>query len=146
MRDNHSMTTDEQPIRIMTSDEAWRFLEHTRFGRLAMSVANVPDIFPINYLAQDGKLLIRTNPGAKVAELTVNDTVAFEIDGLAEDQAWSVVLKGTARVLDSQTEIDAANELPLATWLPTLKYTFVEITPSSVHGRRFRLGTEPERY
>ncbi|WP_157875135.1 pyridoxamine 5'-phosphate oxidase family protein [Arthrobacter sp. PAMC 25486] len=140
------MTTDEQPGRDMASDDAWRFLEHTRFGRLALSVANEPDIFPINYLAHDGKLLIRTNPGTKLAELTINDTVAFEIDGLAENEAWSVVLKGTARVLESQTEIDAASELPLAPWLKTLKYTFVEITPSSVRGIRFELGTEPERF
>lgn len=130
----------------MTSDDAWRFLEHTRFGRLALSVANEPDIFPINYLAHDGKLLMRTNPGTKLAELTINDIVAFEIDGLAEDEAWSVVLKGKARVLESQTEIDAVSELPLTPWLKTLKYTFVEITPTSVRGLRFQLGTEPERY
>lgn len=140
------MTTDEQPGRTMSPDDAWRFLEHTHFGRLALSVANEPDIFPINYLAHEGKLLIRTNPGTKLAELTVNDTVAFEIDGLAENEAWSVVLKGTARVLESQSEIDAVSELPLASWLKTLKYTFVEITPSSVRGIRFELGTEPERF
>lgn len=146
MRHNHSMTTDEQPGSNMSTDDAWRFLEHTRFGRLALSVGNVPDIFPINYLAHDGRLLMRTNPGTKLAELTINDHVAFEIDGLAENEAWSVVLKGKARVLESQTEIDAASELPLAPWLPTLKYTFVEITPSSVRGIRFALGTEPERF
>lgn len=130
----------------MSNGEAWRFLEHTRFGRLALSVGNQPDIFPINYLAHDGKLLMRTNPGTKLAELTINGSVAFEIDGLAENEAWSVVLKGTARVLESQTEIDAVSELPLAPWLQTLKYTFVEIVPSSVSGFRFQLGTEPERY
>ncbi|ALO67096.1 pyridoxamine 5'-phosphate oxidase [Arthrobacter alpinus] len=146
MGHNHSMSTDERPGQIMSDDEAWRFLEHTSFGRLALSVGNQPDIFPINYLAHDGKLLMRTNPGTKLAELTINDSVAFEIDGLAEDEAWSVVLKGTARVLESQTEIDAVSELPLTPWLQTLKYTFVEIVPNSVRGFRFQLGTEPERY
>lgn len=146
MGHNHIMSTEESPGQIMSNDEAWRFLEHTRFGRLALSVGNQPDIFPINYLAHDGKLLMRTNPGTKLAELTINDSVAFEIDGLAENEAWSVVLKGTARVLESQTEIDAVSELPLAPWLQTLKYTFVEIVPSSVSGFRFQLGTEPERY
>lgn len=143
---NRSMTTDERPGENMSTDEAWKFLENTSFGRLALSVANQPDIFPINFLAHEQKLLIRTNPGTKLAELTINDTVAFEIDGLAEDQAWSVVLKGTARVLESQTEIDAVMDLPLTPWLQTLKYTFVEITPSSVRGIRFHLGAEPERY
>lgn len=140
------MNSEERPGQLMSEEEAWRFLEHTRFGRLALSVSNMPDIFPINYLAHDGKLLMRTNPGTKLAELTINDSVAFEIDGLAESEAWSVVLKGTARVLESQTEIDAASKLPLAPWLQTLKYTFVEIVPHSVRGFRFQLGTEPERY
>ncbi|MFB9165946.1 MULTISPECIES: pyridoxamine 5'-phosphate oxidase family protein [Arthrobacter] len=140
------MNSEEHPGQVMGEEEAWRFLEHTRFGRLALSVGNMPDIFPINYLAHDGKLLMRTNPGTKLAELTINDSVAFEIDGLTESEAWSVVLKGTARVLESQTEIDAASELPLTPWLQTLKYTFVEILPQSVRGFRFALGTEPERY
>ncbi|WP_449372889.1 pyridoxamine 5'-phosphate oxidase family protein [Arthrobacter psychrolactophilus] len=140
------MTSDQQPGIPMSEDEAWKFLEHTHFGRLALSVANEPDIFPINYLAHDGTVLIRTNPGTKLATLTVNSSVAFEIDGLAESAAWSVVLRGTARVIESQTEIDELNELPLSPWLQTLKYTFVEITPSSVRGMRFKLGTEPERY
>lgn len=140
------MTTEERPGEDMTTEEAWRFLEHTRFGRLALSVANEPDIFPINYLAHDRKLLMRTNPGTKLAELTINDSVAFEIDGLAESEAWSVVVKGTARVLESQSEIDVVSELPLSPWLQTYKYTFVEIVPRSVRGLRFQLGTEPERY
>lgn len=129
----------------MTTEEAWQFLEHTHFGRLAVAVAGKPDIFPINYLAHDRKLLMRTNPGTKLAELTVNDSVAFEIDGLAEDQAWSIVLQGTARIIESQTEIDAADQLPLVPWIRTRKYTYVEIVPTSVTGIRFELGTEPER-
>ena len=130
----------------MSTDEAWRFLEHTRFGRLALSVANEPDVFPINYLAHERKLLLRTNPGTKWAELTIHASVAFEIDGIAEEEAWSVVLKGHARVVESQTEIDALSELPLSPWLQTLKYTFVEIIPMSIRGIRFPLGTEPDRY
>ncbi|PYI38510.1 pyridoxamine 5'-phosphate oxidase [Arthrobacter psychrolactophilus] len=140
------MNGDQQPGIAMSEDDAWKFLEHTHFGRLALSVANAPDIFPINYLAHHGRVLIRTNPGTKLASLTVNSSVAFEIDGLTENEAWSVVLRGTARVVESQTEIEQLSELPLFPWLQTLKYTFVEITPNSVRGLRFKLGTEPERY
>ncbi|WP_287928973.1 pyridoxamine 5'-phosphate oxidase family protein [Arthrobacter sp.] len=138
-------TNDEHPGEAMSTQDAWRFLEHTSFGRLAVSVAGVPNIFPINYLAHDGRLLMRTNPGTKLAQLTVNNAVAFEIDGIAESEAWSVVVEGTARVVESQSEIDALDLLPLAPWIRTRKYTYVEITPSNVSGFRFGLGTEPER-
>ncbi|GAA4658999.1 pyridoxamine 5'-phosphate oxidase family protein [Arthrobacter cryoconiti] len=139
------MNTDEQPGHAITAEDAWRYVEHTSFGRLALSVANIPDIFPINYLAHEGKLLLRTNPGTKLAELAVNATVAFEIDGLEENHAWSVVLKGTARIVESQNEIDTFDKLPLAPWIPTRKYTYVHIAPVSISGYRFTLGTEPER-
>ncbi|WP_113717797.1 pyridoxamine 5'-phosphate oxidase family protein [Arthrobacter dokdonensis] len=138
-------TNDEHPGEAMSTQDAWRFLEHTSFGRLAVSVADVPNIFPINYLAHDGRLLMRTNPGTKLAQLTVNNSVAFEIDGIAESEAWSVVVEGTARVVESQSEIDALDLLPLAPWIRTRKYTYVEITPGNVSGFRFELGTEPDR-
>jgi uncharacterized protein len=57
-----------------------------------------------------------------------------------------VVVQGSARVLESQTEIDEADQLPLQPWIPTRKYTYVKITPTRVHGRRFELGSEPDRY
>ncbi len=53
---------------------------------------------------------------------------------------------GTARILDRQSEIDAAEELSLHSMLPTLKYTFVEITPIETTGIRFVPGPEPERF
>jgi len=140
------MEADENPGETLTEAEAWKLLEQTQHGRLALSVAGQPDIFPINFLAHDKVLLIRTNPGTKLAELAINDKVAFEADGIASDEAWSVVVQGTARVIESQAEIDEADKLPLRPWIPTRKYTYVEITPAKVHGRHFDLGPEPDRY
>lgn len=141
-----SMSSDERPGTVLTDAECWKLLEHCEHGRLALSVADQPDIYPINFIARDGKLLMRTNPGTKVAELTVNRRVAFEADGISSGEAWSVVVKGTARVLETQAEIDAADELPLRPWIPTLKYTYVELAPDQVIGRHFVLGNEPDRY
>ena len=140
------MESDERPGTVLSETESWNLLKHCEHGRIALSVANQPDIFPINFIAHDGVLLIRTNPGTKLAELTINDKVAFEADRVGSDEAWSVVVKGTARVIESQTEIDEADRLPLKPWTPTRKYTYVEITPTEIHGRHFELGPEPERY
>lgn len=121
-------------------------LGRCQHGRLAVSVLNEPDIFPINFIAHDGVLLMRTNPGTKLAELTINEKVAFEAETITGNEAWSVVVKGTARILESQTEIDEADRLPLRTWTATRKYTYVEITPIKVYGRHFDLGPELDRY
>lgn len=136
------------PIEILDEKGCWELLLATSLGRLAVSVAGEPEIFPVNFVAADDRLLFRTAEGTKLLGLAVNNRVAFEIDGLKEDEdeAWSVVVKGTARILEAQSEIDAAEELALRPLIPTLKFNFVEITPTEISGRRFLLGPEPERY
>ena len=69
----------------------------------------------------------------------------FETDGILSDEAWSVVLRGTARVLTNSAELAAVEELGLKTWVPTLKDFYVEIVPTSVSGRHFEFGDQPER-
>ncbi|WJL97406.1 hypothetical protein QSU92_13410 [Microbacterium sp. ET2] len=48
--------------------------------------------------------------------------------------------------LELQSEIDAAEALPLTPWIPTLKYRWVRLSPTSITGRRFQRGPEPDRY
>ena len=87
-----------------------------------------------------------TAEGSKLFTVSINDRVLFEADDHTEDKAWSVIVKGRARILQRTDEIQEADELPLKPWLPTLKYNYVEITPEEISGRRFQLGEEPERY
>lgn len=136
---------DMEPLEILTEDDCWELLLSASLGRLAVSVAGVPDIYPVNFVAADRRLLFRTSEGTKLLELTVNSKVAFESDGVGREQAWSVVVKGTARILETQAEMDAAEQLPLRPLAPTLKYIWVEIMPSTLSGRRFTLGPEPDR-
>ncbi|TFB86441.1 pyridoxamine 5'-phosphate oxidase family protein [Cryobacterium algoricola] len=139
-------TNDLYPVHVLDEEECWDLLISSSFGRLALSIAGEPDIYPVNFVAADRRLVFRTAEGTKLLELTVNNKVAFETDGIGRDEAWSVVARGRARVLEHQTDIDAADQLPLRPLVPTLKYIYVEIVPETVSGRRFTLGPEPERY
>jgi nitroimidazol reductase NimA-like FMN-containing flavoprotein (pyridoxamine 5'-phosphate oxidase superfamily) len=136
---------DGQPVLELDDEQSWKLLEATRHGRLVVSVAGEPDIFPVNYIAADRKIYLRTAPGNKLAQLTINSSVLLETDGILSDEAWSVVLRGTARVLSSSAEVAAVEELGLKTWVPTLKDFYVEVIPTSVSGRHFELGEQPER-
>lgn len=141
------MNADEgSPIEILDVEECWDLLRSSSLGRFAVCFRGTPDIFPINFIAVDDRLLLRTAQGDKLAQLTINNSVALETDSVGRGKAWSVVVKGTARVLELQSEIQAANELPLRPLAPTLKYVWVEITPTQISGRRFSLDPEPERY
>ncbi|POH63137.1 MULTISPECIES: pyridoxamine 5'-phosphate oxidase family protein [Cryobacterium] len=137
---------DLDPVRILSEDECWELLLSSSFGRLAAAVADDIEIFPLNFVVADKRLLFRTAEGTKLLALTVNNKVALETDAIGRGDAWSVVVKGLARVLDTQAEIEAANALPLRPLVPTLKYIWVEITPTELSGRRFALEPEPERY
>lgn len=136
---------DGNPVLELDDEQSWKLLEATRHGRLVVSVAGEPDIFPVNYLVSGRKIYLRTAPGNKLAQLTINSRVLLETDGVLSDEAWSVVLRGTARVLTNSTELAAVEELGLKSWVPTLKDFYVEIVPTSVSGRHFELGDQPER-
>jgi nitroimidazol reductase NimA-like FMN-containing flavoprotein (pyridoxamine 5'-phosphate oxidase superfamily) len=136
---------DGQPVLELDDEQSWRLLEGTKHGRLVVSVAGEPDIFPVNYVTANRKIYLRTAPGNKLAQLTINSTVLFETDGILSEEAWSVVLRGKARVLSNSAELAAVEELGLKTWVPTLKDFYVEIEPTSVSGRHFEFGEQPER-
>jgi uncharacterized protein len=136
---------NSSPITELELDKCWEHLRANTLGRLAISVGDEIDIFPINYVVDGDTLVFRTAPGTKLLEVTIAQSVALEIDGFTANDAWSIVVKGSAVRLELQSEIDAADLLPLVPWIPTLKYTYVRITPTSISGREFVRGPEPDR-
>lgn len=133
------MSNTDEPITVLTEEQSWKLLGTEHMGRLVVIADGRPDIFPVNYAIRDRKLFFRTAEGSKLVELTVHSEVAFEVDHIREDTAWSVVMHGRARVLLRYNEIEAAEELDLQPWVPTPKYNFVEITPTDISGRSFVL-------
>lgn len=143
------MTDDDdqdEAVRPLTVEECWARLNAGGLARLAIAVADVPDIFPINFLSENGRLVFRTAPGSKLLGVSANPRVALEIDGHDDATAFSVVVKGHAERVESQQEVDRLETLGLVPWIPTLKYRWVRVVPDEVTGRTFLRGPEPERY
>ncbi len=140
MEDNADVVTH------LTDEDCWNRLGLQQLGRLVTHVGEVFDIFPVNYVVDGRSIVFRTAEGSKLTELSINDAVLFEADRYTEQDAWSVVVRGHARRLDTASEVAAADALPLKPWIPTLKYNYVRIEPTSLSGREFRRGEEPDRY
>ncbi|HEY9311588.1 MAG TPA: pyridoxamine 5'-phosphate oxidase family protein [Williamsia sp.] len=131
-------------VQKLSEDNCWKLLQREQLGRLVVSVGERIDIFPINYLVDQRRLLFRTAEGTKLVELTIDDQVVFEVDHVDTTSGWSVVAHGTAHTLSTSAEIAAADALDLRSWVPTAKYNTVEITPYEMSGRFVRFGDEPE--
>jgi nitroimidazol reductase NimA-like FMN-containing flavoprotein (pyridoxamine 5'-phosphate oxidase superfamily) len=120
--------------------QCWALVEGTHVARLAVSVGGEPDIFPVTVRAHDGTLAFRTVPGTKLATLVTNDRVALEWDDVGDDDAWSVVVRGTARRLQTAQEMAAVAAVDEAL-VPTVDVhteEWVTIDARDVVGRRFR--------
>ena len=144
MEDDDTRPAD--PLAALTEDESWARLTSQELGRLVTRVGDLIDVFPVNYIVDSGTILFRTAEGSKLVELTVHDEVLFEVDDHTDSDAWSVVVRGHARRLATSDEVAEADRLPLRPWVPTLKYNYVRIEPTSLSGRAFHRGPEPERY
>lgn len=137
-------TTPDGVLHELTEDDCWALLERGALGRLALTAAGVVDVFPVNYAVDGRRILFKTSEGTKLAELTVHEQVAFEIDGFDEQTAWSVVVKGAAHPLERRAELEAAEQRHVPSWLPTVKSRIVVIDPEAVSGREFVRGPEPD--
>ena len=104
-----------------------------------------PAIFPVNFVVQHRTVLFRTSEGTKLVSAAINNQVLFEADDHGVTEGWSVIIKGTARILRTDEEIDEAERAQLLPWTATVKQHYVRIRPLSVTGRRFTFGSEPDR-
>ncbi|QAY69851.1 pyridoxamine 5'-phosphate oxidase family protein [Xylanimonas protaetiae] len=124
----------------LTEAESWEFLGLQDVGRLATAAASEPEIFPVNYAASNGRIFVRTAPGSKLAEVAVNGKVAFEVDQLGPELAYSVVVKGSAEILEHDDDLVDAEHTGLMTYQENEdapKNVWLRISVSEVSGRRF---------
>jgi hypothetical protein len=136
------MTTDVRTgMTILEEHRCWDLLRWAEVGRLAVSIMDQPDIFPVNFVVDHGTLVFRTAEGTKLAAAVLGRAVAFEVDGFdaAEGEAWSVVVRGAAEEVARMIEVVEAAELPLFPWMASPKPRFVRIVPVSISGRMFRV-------
>jgi nitroimidazol reductase NimA-like FMN-containing flavoprotein (pyridoxamine 5'-phosphate oxidase superfamily) len=137
------LTTDGEPVTILSESESWNLLKSQALGRLVTIVDGQPEIFPVNFVVDHRTVLLRTAAGTKLASAAINSRVLFEADEHNVAEGWSVVVKGIARVLQTRNEIKEAERAQLLPWTATLKQHYVRVIPTQITGRRFTFGPEP---
>lgn len=139
------MDNSQDPVISLTAAECWSRLNDHELGRLITRVGDLIEVFPVNYVVDRENLVFRTAEGSKLLELTINDEVVFEVDDYTDTDAWSVIVRGSARRLETDDEVQHADSLGLTPWIPTLKHNYVSVVAHTVTGRAFPRREEPPR-
>ena len=130
--------TEKKAIEELDADACWARLGSRRVGRLAVSVNNRPDIFPVNYVVDDRTVVVQTAPGFKLAAAVLGSGVAFEVDDIEESShsGWSVVIHGRAAEVESVEGLLDAQDLHIDPWAAGEKNHFIRIDVDEITGRR----------
>jgi len=139
------MTSTPDSVTLLSEDDSWKLLSSVALGRYVTTLAGRQEIFPVNFVVQRHTVLFRTAEGTKLFSALANNQVLFEADDHNVAEGWSVIVRGTARIMYGSAEIDEAERAGLYPWTATEKLRFVRITPREISGRRFAFGPEPDR-
>lgn len=122
----------------LSTERCWELLAQKSVGRLAVSITNHPDIFPVNYRSHDSKIVIRTAEGQKLAAAVLGTSVAFEVDALDDTThtGWSIVVKGTAEEPARLEDYLSVEDLEIEPWAKGDKSRYILITPTQIRGRQ----------
>jgi nitroimidazol reductase NimA-like FMN-containing flavoprotein (pyridoxamine 5'-phosphate oxidase superfamily) len=131
-------------LELLTEAQARTLLAGGEIGRIGVTIAALPAIFPVNYRVIDGAIVFRTAAGSKLSAATSGCVVAFEVDDyqLSDRSGWSVLVVGRAEVVDDERLADRARTARLEPLADGLRHAFVRIEPSMISGRRLVHGIE----
>lgn len=131
-------SVDHSGLEVLAVDECLRRLRLTPVGRVAFVDQGEPVILPVNHAMDGDAIVFRTAPGSKLAAATAEQPIAFEIDDyrLDERTGWSVVVSGTAVLVEDGAERQRLDALDLQTWADgTERGHWIRIRAYSMTGR-----------
>lgn len=122
-------------LRELTEAECWAHLAEHEVGRLAYADRVGPIVLPLNYVARDGSIWLRTASYNQLAVHVAGQVVAFEIDHVdtRAHTGWSVLARGPIRHV-----LDAEHGTPWPTpepWPDGTRTMMFRITPTELTGR-----------
>jgi nitroimidazol reductase NimA-like FMN-containing flavoprotein (pyridoxamine 5'-phosphate oxidase superfamily) len=125
-------------LEVLSPEECLALAGSVPIGRIVFTERALPAVQPVNFVLDDGCVVIRTTEGTKLAAATRHAIVAFEVDQIDSDtrSGWSVTLVGRAETVRDPTEFARLERLRLRSWAPGNRDRFIRIRPEFVSGRR----------
>ena len=136
--EDSKVTKAHHALRQIPEDECLRLLGGATLGRVALSIGALPVVLPVNFILDDGDVVLRTSSGSKLDAALAEAVVAFEVDEYdpVYHAGWSVLLTGRATVITEPGELDRLRQLPLRPWAAGERDNYVRIARQTLSGRR----------
>lgn len=91
--------------RELSREECSTILSTCRYGRLGMSLGDLPYVIPMSYVYFDGKICLHSRGGGKKIDIvSKNPRVCFQVDRMEKNNWSSVVAYGIVRL---SSDVDA---------------------------------------
>ncbi len=132
------MSADGTVVDRLSDRDCLRLLASVPVGRIIYTLRALPAVEPVNFVLDNGDIVIRTDSGGKLAAAIRHAVVAFEVDEIdyATRTGWSVTVVGTSREVSDPDEAARLDTIGLISWAPGQREHFVRIVPGIVTGRR----------
>jgi uncharacterized protein len=140
------MNVDSAELEILTPAECLALAATAPIGRIVFTDRALPAVQPVNFVIDNGNIIIRTTQGSKLAAATRNAIVAFETDHFDAQATtgWSVTMIGRAQAIRDPNETNRLARLPLHTWAPGRRDRYIRIHPEHINGRRIPTQPPPD--
>lgn len=140
------MELDRNGLEVLEREECLSLLGSVPVGRIGVTIDALPVILPVNYHVHLDEIIIRTAEGTKLMAAMRNAVVALEADHFdtVNHSGWSVLVRGSSRVIDGDEALELTERLPLRPWANAASDQFISITTDVVSGRRVRSWNRPD--
>jgi nitroimidazol reductase NimA-like FMN-containing flavoprotein (pyridoxamine 5'-phosphate oxidase superfamily) len=122
----------------LTEPECWELLGGHGIGRVVLPTKPAPQAFPVNYVVDARTVVYRTSPSSTLAAAPDCD-LSFQVDRIDDhlSQGWSVLITGTARLIEDAATIERLAALPgTEPWAGGSRPLWIRIAPDQITGRR----------
>jgi len=123
----------DELVVVLDPDQCWQRLHRSRIARVAFRTEGSLEVIPVNYVPEPRRLVFATSSSAILDAVRARREIVMEVDEHDGWTAWSVVVRGTARVLGA----DQAAPRQIRSMLATPKHAVVALEPTGVTGRLF---------
>ncbi|MHB1583651.1 MAG: pyridoxamine 5'-phosphate oxidase family protein [Acidimicrobiales bacterium] len=109
-------------------------------GRCVLTDDRGPVALPVNFGVVGGDVVFRTAGDTSIARSALAGPISFEVDHVddALAEGWSVLVTGTARLVEDEDELHAVEALEIHPWAPGERQRYFRLAVEQVTGRQIR--------